>query len=84
MLMRMGSIVASLSSAPADIRFDIARWNGMSHGNVTFVIILCLVRYGSILCEGVTMESIPLRLAWFSGFGRTRFYFGQPKTKKAV
>ncbi|KAG5721980.1 hypothetical protein E4T56_gene18439 [Termitomyces sp. T112] len=60
-------VAASLFSAPADIRFDITRWNGMSHGNVTFVIILCLVR-----------------LAWFAGIGRTRFYFGQPTTKKTA
>ncbi|KAG6837226.1 hypothetical protein H0H93_013094 [Arthromyces matolae] len=56
-----GSVGVSLIAAPADIRFDVAKWNGMSHGNITFVIVLCLVR-----------------LAWFAGIGRTRYYFGQP------
>ncbi|KAG6857670.1 hypothetical protein H0H87_010239 [Tephrocybe sp. NHM501043] len=37
-------IAASLLAAPKDIRFDVAQWNGMSHGNITFVVVLCLTR----------------------------------------
>ncbi|KAF5377160.1 hypothetical protein D9615_006415 [Tricholomella constricta] len=57
-------VIVSLIAAPADIRFDFANWNAMSHGNITAVIVLCLVR-----------------LAWFAGIGRTRYYFGQEQPK---
>jgi len=30
---------------PSDVRFAIERWNSMTHGNITFVIVLLVVRY---------------------------------------
>lgn len=56
----MTHVISTLIAAPADVRFDFTQWNGMSHGNITFVIILCSIR-----------------LCWFAGVGRTRYYFGQ-------
>ncbi|KAI0771040.1 hypothetical protein BD413DRAFT_554724 [Trametes elegans] len=55
-------ILWSFVGLPAELKYDFARWNPMTHGNITFVVFL-----------------LSMRLAWFLGIGRTRFYFGQPR-----
>jgi len=62
-------IVATLIGLPSEIRNNPLTWNPMTHGSVTFVIVL-----------------LSVRLAWFAGIGRTRYYYGQSspnvRTKK--
>ncbi|EIW65221.1 uncharacterized protein TRAVEDRAFT_68765 [Trametes versicolor FP-101664 SS1] len=60
-------ILWSFVGLPAELKYDFARWNSMTHGNITFVVFL-----------------LSMRLAWFAGIGRKRYYFGQPAvaTKK--
>ncbi|KAI1790445.1 hypothetical protein LXA43DRAFT_1016239 [Ganoderma leucocontextum] len=56
-------IIWSWVGLPDDLKYDFARWNSMTHGNITFVIFL-----------------LSMRIAWFLGIGRTRYYFGQPSS----
>jgi len=37
-------IAATFIGLPADIRYDFASWNSMTHGSITFVIFLLSVR----------------------------------------
>ncbi|KZP30426.1 hypothetical protein FIBSPDRAFT_946141 [Athelia psychrophila] len=53
-------IIATFIGLPAEMRYNFLAWNPMTHGNITFVILLCSVR-----------------IAWFMGIGRTRYYYGQ-------
>ncbi|KAH9855838.1 hypothetical protein C2E23DRAFT_812203 [Lenzites betulinus] len=53
-------ILWSFAGLPDAQKYDFARWNSMTHGNITFVVFL-----------------LSMRLAWFAGIGRKRYYFGQ-------
>ncbi|KAH7884007.1 hypothetical protein F5I97DRAFT_1633805 [Phlebopus sp. FC_14] len=59
-------IVASWICLPEDLRYSFGSWNSMTHGNITLVVLLLL-----------------MRLAWFAGIGRTRYYYGGPSQKAA-
>jgi len=37
-------VVITLMAAPKDVRFAFTKWNAMSHGNTTFVLLLCAAR----------------------------------------
>ncbi|KAH9981835.1 hypothetical protein BJV74DRAFT_853170 [Russula compacta] len=53
-------IAASFIGLPDSLKYHPELWNPMTHGNISFVIVLLFVR-----------------VAWFLGVGRTRYYFGQ-------
>jgi hypothetical protein len=53
-------IVATLICLPEGLKYSPGKWNPMTHGNISFVVVLFL-----------------LRMAWFFGIGRTRYYYGQ-------
>jgi hypothetical protein len=60
---RLRSIVITFIGLPSDVRFAIKRWNGMTHGNITFVIVLLVARYAMYL----SFQSAPfilLMLGW--------------------
>jgi len=57
-------IIASFVGLPPDLKYAPSDWNSMTHGNITVVIALFL-----------------LRVAWYAGIGRTRYYFGKPQLK---
>lgn len=39
------SIIATFIGLPTEMRYNFLAWNPMTHGNITFVIVLCSVRY---------------------------------------
>lgn len=39
------SIFTTLLGLPADVRYDFANWNVMTHGNITVVALLFISRY---------------------------------------
>jgi len=47
-------ILATLLVLPADVKFDFANWNSLTHGNVTVVIVLCAFRISWYLGFGRT------------------------------
>lgn len=77
------SIVATLIGLPSEIRSDFSSWNSMTHGNITFVVILCSVRYVFRLLWIWELDIFgwcnwSTRIAWFLGIGRKTYYYGQP------
>lgn len=50
--------MATVIGLPDDIKYDFASWNPMTHGSVTFVIVLLSVRYvPSWVMPAITMKS---------------------------
>ena len=43
------SIIATVLGLPQDLMYTPSNWNGMTHGNITVVIVLFLFRWLSIL-----------------------------------
>lgn len=41
------SIIATFIGLPTEMRYNFLAWNPMTHGNITFVIFLCSVRYAN-------------------------------------
>lgn len=39
------SILWSFVGLPAELKYDFARWNSMTHGNITFVVFLLSMRH---------------------------------------
>ncbi|KAI0265099.1 hypothetical protein BC834DRAFT_924374 [Gloeopeniophorella convolvens] len=60
------SIAASFIGLPDDLKYRPELWNATTHGNISFVVFLLL-----------------MRVAWFLGVGRTRYYYGQSSKGKA-
>ncbi|KAH9938990.1 uncharacterized protein BXZ73DRAFT_44341 [Epithele typhae] len=58
-------IIWSWVGLPDDLKYAFGQWNSMTHGNISFVVVL-----------------LSMRIAWFLGVGRKRFYFGQPQATK--
>ncbi|KAF9471302.1 hypothetical protein BDN70DRAFT_888280 [Pholiota conissans] len=57
-------IAATFIGLPPDLKYSPAKWNSMTHGNISSVVVLFL-----------------FRLAWYLGFGRTRYYFGKSQAR---
>jgi len=47
-------IVSTFMALPSDIRFDLANWNAMTHGNITAVVVLFVSRMAWFLGIGRT------------------------------
>jgi len=54
-------ITVTFLGLPPDLMYTPSNWNSMTHGNISFGILLLLSR-----------------VAWFTGVGRTRYYYGKP------
>ncbi|TFK40942.1 hypothetical protein BDQ12DRAFT_720677 [Crucibulum laeve] len=52
-------IIATFVGLPSELKYAPTNWNSMTHGNITVVIVLFIVR-----------------IAWFMGIGRQRYYYG--------
>ena len=78
------SIIWSLAGLPPSLRYAFTQWNAMTHGNITFVVVLVSMRcarpFVPVACEP-DRNTFPGRIAWFLGIGRTRYYYGQPPQK---
>ena len=77
--------MATAIGLPDNIKYNIASWNSMTHGNVTFVIVLLGARYVAKSSDASYNDEtwLLLRLAWFAGVGRTRYYYGQKAMGKS-
>jgi hypothetical protein len=60
-------ILSSFIYLPPEIRLNVASWNAITHGNITFTLFIFCVR-----------------MAWFLGIGRDRFYYGQKRSAISV
>ena len=80
------SIIVTFVGLPLNMRTDFWAWNGMTHGSITFVVVLFSVRcvhHSSIHVHNTLSQYYELSVAWFLGIGRTRYYFGQTVPKKS-
>ena len=84
------SMIVTVIGLPPELRYSVLEWNSMTHGSITFVIVLLSTR--SVLAHSFLQTrfiffgvlifvdcccSIDLkRLAWFAGVGRERYYYG--------
>jgi hypothetical protein len=75
------SLVSSIFGLPTELLFDPASWNPTTHGNITVVIILFVLRYAVHLRNHLTRSPL-FRAAWFLGIGRDRYYYGQKVVEK--
>ncbi|TDL28950.1 hypothetical protein BD410DRAFT_824510 [Rickenella mellea] len=66
-------IAVTIIGLPYDLRYDPLKWNSLTHGNITAVIVLLSVRGKS--------QPFFIRLAWFAGIGRETYYYGVKATE---
>ena len=78
------SIIWSLVGLPPSLRYAFTQWNAMTHGNITFVVVLVSMRCARPFLSAASKcdrDTLLGRIAWFLGIGRTRYYYGQPAQK---